>query len=308
MKHFIITIASIFYSAFLMAQVPDIMNYQAVARNNSGQALASQTIKVRLSIVKNNIAQYSETRQVTTNALGLFNVQIGSAGALSTTGDFAAINWENNAAPGYGLKVELDISNSGLFTDMGSQALVSVPFAFSSKMATETANIGGKPLAQNMAPLNGSHLGWNGINWISVKKDSVYNISYSPNFTSIGFGNWQFLSAEIIPYFIVTGNERIIANLVSSVGNAGASYGVQVAVCYQRLDPLGDVTPFSGFPTRVVVPAGTSSIMNAGMIAANGAISLPPGSYRIGLGIKVLNTTGSALPYGGVNGTVEIRN
>jgi hypothetical protein len=107
-------------ATFSFAQAPQFMNYQAVARNNSGVALANQTIKVRLSVLKNAVQQYSETRQVTTNALGLFNVQIGSSGAISTTGTFNTIDWLNNAAPGYVLKVELDINNSGLYTDMGN--------------------------------------------------------------------------------------------------------------------------------------------------------------------------------------------
>src|SRR6218665_573886 len=137
MKKFISTMATVLITVITMAKVPDIMNYQAVARNNAGLALAGQTIKVRLSVVKNAVTQYSETRQVTTNSLGLFNVQIGSAGALSTTGNFANISWQNNAAPGYALKVELDINNTNVFTDMGSQALVTVPYSFAAKEAIE---------------------------------------------------------------------------------------------------------------------------------------------------------------------------
>src|SRR5690606_23457116 len=123
-----------------------------------GQALANQTIKVRLSIINTaagNATLYSETRQVTTNALGLFNVQIGSPGTLATSGDFAAISWTNNASSVESLKVELDINNNNSFTDMGTQGLVSVPYAFSADEAINTVNIGGH-YVNTSTPANGN--------------------------------------------------------------------------------------------------------------------------------------------------------
>lgn len=127
MKQFFLSMVLSLIIAGAMAQMPKAINYQAVARNAQGQALTNQTIKVRLSIVSSasgNPTLYSETRSVTTNALGLFNVQIGSAGAIATTGNFSTINWVNNTSATKSLKVELDVNNSGVFTDMGSQSLV----------------------------------------------------------------------------------------------------------------------------------------------------------------------------------------
>jgi len=116
----------------LKAQAPEQMNYQAVARNAAGIALSNQDIKLRLSVRHDNPsgnAEYSETRNVTTNNLGLFAVAIGSNGATDVSGSMNAATWENG--PKF-LKVEMDPSGGDAFTDMGSSQLLSVPYALSS--------------------------------------------------------------------------------------------------------------------------------------------------------------------------------
>ena len=60
---------------FSFAQVPQQMNYQGVARNAAGSILPGQNITLRLSIHDGNstgTTVYSETRQLTTNQVGLF--------------------------------------------------------------------------------------------------------------------------------------------------------------------------------------------------------------------------------------------
>ena len=130
MKTTIQTLLFLFLTCSLYAQVPESLNYQAVARNNAGVALVNQTIKVRMTLLRNNVSLYSETRQVTTNLLGLFNIQIGSAGALTTTGDITEISWLPNTPNAIMLKVEIDLNNTNVFTDMGTQPFNTVPFAF----------------------------------------------------------------------------------------------------------------------------------------------------------------------------------
>ena len=311
MKHFITSLAFFLMTLFTMAQAPDIMNYQAVARNNAGQALANQTIRVRLSVVKNAVPQYSETRQVTTNALGLFNVQIGSSGALSTTGSFAGINWQSNAAPGYVLKVELDINNSGLFTDMGSQALVSVPYAFASKTAdkaTETINIAGRPVDQTTTPVINSRLSWNGTSWTPVKKDTVINIAEDVIDIAAGGGGVPWVFCSLSPTIInVTGNERIVASIGASLTHASVNpVPVSYSICYQSTAAGSTIISFFGssYPDGSIL-SGTIKTH----ISSTGAITLPPGQYRIGLAIKNKSTTGVQITGDmQMNGTIEIRN
>src|SRR5437868_1489794 len=109
----------------VMAQSPDMINYQGVARDAAGLPIANQNIRVRLKVhdaTANGNVQYSEVRKLTTTANGLFNLQIGSSGAFSTTGFFAAITWGSNAKY---LQVELDATGGTNYTNMGTQQLVS---------------------------------------------------------------------------------------------------------------------------------------------------------------------------------------
>lgn len=306
MKQLITTLTFTFLVAFAVAQAPDIMNYQAVARNTSGQALANQSIRVKLSVLKNAILQYSETRQVATNALGLFNVQIGSAGALSTTGNFAGINWQDNGTPGYVLKVELDVNSSGNFIDMGSQALVTVPYAFASKTATETINIAGRPVDQTATPTVGSRLSWNGTSWTPVKKDTVINVAGNAVDIPAGGGNapWIFLYTPQV--VTVTGEQRIMASIGAGLGNPySSSIPVSYSLCYQSTVAGSPINSFFG----ITFPDGIARELGKTHISSAGAISLPPGQYRIGLAIKNRSNAGAILSGNTeANGIIEIRN
>lgn len=102
------------------------INYQAVARNADGTVLAEKAIRVRLSILGESPSgevQYREEHQLVTNKLGLFTLQIGQG--QSNQGTFASIPWQN--ADQF-LKVEVAV-NGGIFNDLGTTPLMSVPFA-----------------------------------------------------------------------------------------------------------------------------------------------------------------------------------
>ncbi len=121
------------FSAF--AQAPNLLNYQGVARNAVGNPLPNQSIKLRLSIhdlLPSGVVVYSEIRPITTNMGGLFSVQIGSAGASSSTGTIAGVNW---LLGNKYLQVELDPASNNNFLDIGTAQLVSVPYAFGSGTA-----------------------------------------------------------------------------------------------------------------------------------------------------------------------------
>ena len=67
---------------------------------------------------------YKEKQSTVTNSLGLFSVNIGQGTIV--TGTFFPIDWGKNAKF---LQVELDASGDSSFTDMGTQQMLSVPFA-----------------------------------------------------------------------------------------------------------------------------------------------------------------------------------
>lgn len=111
----------------LLAQVPQGFSYQAVARNTSGEPLAAQPVGVQFVLHQGNAfgaVVYAETHATTTSAHGLFSLTVG--GGTATAGTFAAIDW--SAGP-YFLEVGLDVGSNGSYLAMGTQQLMSVPYA-----------------------------------------------------------------------------------------------------------------------------------------------------------------------------------
>lgn len=135
MKKIIIMLFTLSFSASVFAQAPELFNYQGVARDLNGHPLPSQTISLQLSILSgsvNGTAEYVEQHTVTTNSLGLFNIQIG-AGVLSS-GSFATIDWGNDL---HFLAVEMDESGGTSYTLLGTSQLVSVPYALHAESGGE---------------------------------------------------------------------------------------------------------------------------------------------------------------------------
>jgi hypothetical protein len=129
MKKIIILLLTVSASVLLKAQVPNMFNYQAVARNSFGNSIPNASIRIRISLLDggaNGTNVYSETRQVTTNQLGLFTLAIGGPGALSSTGGFANINWATGSKF---IKVEVDPLGGSNFTTLGNTELLSVPYS-----------------------------------------------------------------------------------------------------------------------------------------------------------------------------------
>ena len=109
------------------AQAPQGFNYQAVARNSSGIALVSQPIGLQISLLQGTASGtivYTETHAVTSNNLGLVNLVVGNGTVV--TGTFTTINW---AAGPYFIEVSMDITGGTTYLLMGTQQLMSVPYA-----------------------------------------------------------------------------------------------------------------------------------------------------------------------------------
>ncbi len=88
MKKILLYTVAVLFTATVMAQAPQEMNYQAVVRNNTGQTLTNATpVKLRFTIhdgTAGGTSVYTETINTSTNQFGLVNVQIGSTANLST--------------------------------------------------------------------------------------------------------------------------------------------------------------------------------------------------------------------------------
>lgn len=138
----------------VVAQAPQLINYQAVARDLSGNALVSTPVNVVYDIrqsTPSGTVVYSETHSLSTNQFGLFTAQIGSG--IPVIGTFGSINW---GAGLYYLQVTV---NGDVMT---ATQLWSVPYALHANTATS-----GVPGANGHANLADSVFEPAGVNCVN---------------------------------------------------------------------------------------------------------------------------------------------
>jgi uncharacterized protein (TIGR02145 family) len=119
---------------FTNAQAPALIPYQAIARNAAGEPLASSTLNARFTIhdeTATGTNVWQELQTVSTSSLGLFTAQLGSSVPLSN------LNWANGAKF---MQVEIDLGQG--FVDIGTQQLLSVPYALHSASAASALSAG----------------------------------------------------------------------------------------------------------------------------------------------------------------------
>ena len=123
----------------VVAQTPQAINYQAVARNSSGQVLASQPVSFKISILSGSAtgtAVYTETHtDKITNQFGLVNFAIGKGTPVTST--FSSINWDTGT---YYIKVEMDPAGGSSYQTLGTSQLLSVPYALNAKNVEQEAD------------------------------------------------------------------------------------------------------------------------------------------------------------------------
>ncbi len=110
----------------LFAQAPKGFSYQAVLRDAEGKILANQNVTLRFSLINNDetITYYTEEHSLTTSELGLVNATVGTG--ANTSGTIDTIPWGKIQIK---LKVEIKNPGASVFSSMGTQALLAVPYA-----------------------------------------------------------------------------------------------------------------------------------------------------------------------------------
>ena len=138
----------------LHAQSPQAIPYQAVARDNAGNPIANQAVSLRFTIhdaTATGTIVYQETQSKTTNPLGLFTANIGEGSVVS--GTFLTINWASGSKF---MQVEMDAADGFAYTDMGTQQMLSVPYALQALNGLMPGSAIGEMLY------------WNGSSWVAV--------------------------------------------------------------------------------------------------------------------------------------------
>ena len=154
-------------------QVPQGFNYQGIARDAGGAVVAGQSVNIRLSIINGSTStpEYVETHQATTNAFGLFTLQVGNGTAV--TGTFAGVDWKSGNKL---LGTEIDLGSG--YVDLGSSPLQSVPYALVAGGLAGPVDIALNDLSDVNAPLPsaGQVLKYNGTRWIVGDDDSGFDL------------------------------------------------------------------------------------------------------------------------------------
>ena len=131
LQRLLILVLLLISSFDIVAQTPQGINYQAVARNADGEPLADTTLDIRINIASDiNLSNidYAEVHALTTNRFGLFTLIIGEGAPLN--GIFSGISWETG-------EKYLNVEIGDL--DMGTTKLMSVPYALYAASAGNTA-------------------------------------------------------------------------------------------------------------------------------------------------------------------------
>ncbi len=126
--------------SFCFSQAPQRFNYQGVARDNSGNILANQAVGLQLTIHQGSASGaivYQETQSITTNSFGLFAVEVG--GGIIVQGSMGSIVWANGP---FFFETEMDASGGSNYLSMGTQQLLSVPYALYAETAGNSGATG----------------------------------------------------------------------------------------------------------------------------------------------------------------------
>ncbi len=233
MKSRIILFIFLLISGNLLSQAPQGIPYQAAARNANGQLLANRAVQVRFSILDSTtsgLEVYKETHNTSTNALGLFTLNVGMGTVAS--GIFSSINWGQNFKF---LKVELDTTASGSnFVDLGTQQMMSVPYALYSGKSMVSNNPNNIQGFERLFSLSGNST-YNPIAIVPQGKkwkiDHSYNVTPYLNVGMGVYGSWwansgdTLFSAQFPNYFCAIeeyGNtEFLIKSLIVGDNNQG---------------------------------------------------------------------------------------
>jgi hypothetical protein len=159
MKKLTLTIISAMLAIAVLAQAPQGISHQAVIRNAANELVINSPIGIQVSILQGSAegnVVYSETHNPTSNPNGLITFVIGQGTSVD---DFSAIDWADGP---YFVKTQADPTGQTNYSIIGTNKLMSVPYAFFANKAATIKN-GTNP---------GEMLYWNSEEWVAITPGS----------------------------------------------------------------------------------------------------------------------------------------
>ena len=300
----------IIYSCICMlnvhAQAPQAISYQAVARDNSGNPIINQNISLRFSIHDLTAAGtvvYKETQSVTTSAIGSFTANVGQGTVV--TGTFISINWGSGSKF---IQVEMDAAGGTAYVNMGTQQMLSVPYALSSASST-----GSWSLTGNTGTVDGTNsIGTNdnvpfNFKVNNQKAGRIDNASFntflgyqSGNANTTGNNNAAIGHSALLMNTVGVQNTAIGEGALLS--NVAGQYATAIGFRSQYYT-YNSASPFNNWNTSIgweslmgsVTPGNNTGNFNTAMGAqVLGHNTSGTSNTGLGFGALVLNTGGTA--------------
>lgn len=258
---------------------PGIFNYQGVARNSVGNVLINKTITLRLTVHDGTAVGptvYQESRTVTTNPFGLFNVQVGSPGASNVTGTVAGVNW------GVGnkyIQVEIDPNGGSTFINIGTAQIASVPYSLYSSLANDlvlpfvkTQSNGG-PLFNLTNSGTGSAIVGNGTSGAGiVGTSSTGNAAQFTNSNAANTASTVLVNSNATTGVGLQVNKTGTGQMTAVYGNINTTAGASTAIGGADFSS-GGASPIEARTYGILGQTGTTGIAVGGY-ALNGGTAL----------------------------------
>ena len=138
MNKWVLWILLLVCSAMAYGQVPQAMNFQAVARNAEGNPLSEKEVGIKVEVLQGNTSGtvvYGEAHRTTTAKNGVVNLQIGDGTAIE--GTFAGIDWSRSP---YYLRISMDTDGGTSYKEVATQQMLAVPYALYAERAGNSGN------------------------------------------------------------------------------------------------------------------------------------------------------------------------
>ena len=210
--------ALLMLSLTAIAQSPQKINYQGIARDLKGNPLSNQKINIKLEIVSNiesSLIEYAEIQLTETNNFGLYTLQIGNG--IVESGTFSNIKWENGTKF---IKVFIDAKGGNNFEEIGTTQLLSVPYALYANKAGIAKELAETKTRTGTVSSVSTHVAGD-ANYLSkftalntIGKSLIYD-----NGSRVGIGTTTPLSSGLLHLKSVLGTQPLILESPQGVHN-----------------------------------------------------------------------------------------